>query len=833
MNTPHLTAQEAFKKATTLHRAGRLKQAEEMYLLVLESMPEHADANHLLGIVYYQAGIYGKAEKYIKAAIRIKPDHPFYHNNLGNVLKLQDDLAGAVTCFEKAIHLKPDYAEPYNNLGITLKAQGKSNEAIAALQRAVKLIPQYAEAYYNLGNVILDKGKLEEAVVSYKKALQHKPEYLEAHYNLGKVLKELGQLDEAAESFQKAISYRKDYAEAHNNLGNIFQEQDKLSEATDSFRQALRYRPGYAEAHLNLGITLQKMGKLETALASIKKALSINNAYGEAYIAQGNVQRKQSRFAEAVSSARQAIDIKPENADAYFLFGKIFAQQGSLDEAIKHYQQALAIKNDYVEVYNEIGNILLDKGQFTDAVETYRQGLSIRPDSSELHNNLGNVLKAMGCLEESVASFKQALAINPRNALVHSNMLFVLNYFSTISQQEIYRESLQFDRQHGLQVRPDEPQYENSLEKQKKLRIGYVSPDFKAHSVAFFIEPVINGHNRNDVEIFCYASVPIPDKVTQRFQAAADHWRSIVNMRDKDVVELIQHDQIDILVDLAGHTARNLLIFGYQPAPVQVTWIGYPNTTGMQAIDYRLTDAVADPVGEADKLHSEKLVRLEHGFLCYQAPPTALDIGPLPCRERGYVTFGSFNNMVKTNPEVVKIWAAILQAVPGSRLVLKSSQRITDQPTQDRFLDLFNQQGISQDRIIMHGWMPDLDSHLSLYHEIDIGLDTFPYNGTTTTCEALWKGVPVVTLMGGRHAGRVGASLLHQVGLDELVANSTEEYVRLAKTLANDKVKLAELRKGLRQQMQDSPLMDKESFTKELETAYRNMWIHWCEQQGQ
>ncbi|MCP4628069.1 MAG: glycosyltransferase, partial [bacterium] len=310
-------------------------------------------------------------------------------------------------------------------------------------------------------------------------------------------------------------------------------------------------------------------------------------------------------------------------------------------------------------------------------------------------------------------------------------------------------------------------QYANSTSKHKRLRIGYVSPDFCWHSVAYFIEPVIAAHNRNACEIYCYSAVKRPDDVTVRIKGAADVWRDIYEISNERVAEMVRADRIDILVDLTGHTAGNCLkVFARKPAPVQVTWIGYPNTTGLSSVDYRITDNYADPGDDDEQLYTEKLVRMPQTFLCYRPYDRFPDVGPLPSVHAGFVTFGSFNNLSKINMEVVALWAGILQKVSGSQLLLKSSQ-LEDRETKARFEQYFADYGITHDRLLFVGQDQDWVNHLDLYNRVDIALDPFPYNGTTTTCEALWMGVPVVALKGDRHSGRVGVSLLSNIGLEE------------------------------------------------------------------
>jgi predicted O-linked N-acetylglucosamine transferase (SPINDLY family) len=345
----------------------------------------------------------------------------------------------------------------------------------------------------------------------------------------------------------------------------------------------------------------------------------------------------------------------------------------------------------------------------------------------------------------------------------------------------------------------------------------------------FFIEPVIRAHDRNRVEVFCYSNVKEPDEATELLQSLADHWYSVAGKSDEEIVQKIKSDKIDILVDLAGHTSdNNLAVFARKPAPVQVTWLGYPNTTGLQAMDYRLTDETADPSDGRERYYSEKLIRLGKGFLCYHPVQAVLDVSSLPYKDNGYITFGSFNNLSKVRPEVIKVWAAILHAVPESQLLLKAKQ-FKDEQVMNNFRERFAEENITSDRLKMYDKIPSNKEHLSMYNKVDIGLDTFPYNGTTTTCEALWMGVPVITLLGESHAGRVGASLLHRVGMPEFVASSVDEYVELTKSLASDRDRLQDIRANLRSRMQNSELMNSRLFTKNLEDAYTQMWRKYCE----
>ncbi len=431
-------------------------------------------------------------------------------------------------------------------------------------------------------------------------------------------------------------------------------------------------------------------------------------------------------------------------------------------------------------------------------------------------------------MEGAIASYRNALAIQPDYPTAYSNLLLALNYLPGKSQVELFQTALKFESTLADDAPQSQRSFRNSREKDRVLRIGYVSPDFRMHSVAHFTRQLIGAHNRDQVEVFCYANVIKQDEITNELQMQADHWLSIVGMTDEDVADRIREQSIDILVDLAGHTADNrLAVFARKPAPVQATWLGYPATTGLAEMDYRLTDAIADPPGDADRWYTEKLIRLPHGFLCYQTDESHPPVAACPRLEQGHITFGSFNSLPKITPDVVRIWSRILKAIPDARLILKA-KAFAYAPTRARYLQEFHQQGIAPDRLDLLGLIPGRGNHLSTYSRIDIGLDSFPYNGTTTTCEALWMGVPVICLCGDRHAGRVGASIMYQVNLPELVADSEDDYFDLACSLAADRQRLAVLRETLRAKMRASRLMDTEQFSRSLEKAYRDMWETWC-----
>ena len=703
---------------------------------------------------------------------------------------------------------------------------GRLQQSENICKRILNAEPDNADAIHLLAVIACTNRKYADGIRLLRKSIEIKPDNAETHKNLGIALNDIGNPDEALNSYQKAVSINPDYAEAHNNLGNVLKELGKTNEAISSYQKALSIKPDYAEALNNLGNAFKDLGYPDKSLESCRKALSIKPGYAEAYNNLGNALKDKGRIDESVDNYKKAISIKPDYAIAHNNLGVALREKGQFKKAIASYRKALVIKPDYAEVHNNLANALKDQVNFDEAIISYRKALSLRPEYAEVHNNLGNVYKDQGDLEKAVAIYRKALAIKPDHFVICSNLLLALNYLPNVSQETIYNESTKRMNQFEEPHLKHDIVSGNERGENQKLRIGYISPDFKDHSVAYFFEPLLKFHNKNKVKVFCYSNVVTPDRTTRRLKNYADHWMNIVGSNDKTVADQIRNDRIDILVDLAGHTANNRLkILAYKPAPIQISWLGYPNTTGMDAVDYHFTDNIADPTdSNADDLHSEMLIRLDNGFFCFQPFEFAPEVSLLPFLKNDHITFGSFNNLSKTTPDVIKCWSEILHGIPEAKILLKS-RPLGDKKTKEKYLELFEKQGVSSSRVELYSNLPKIKDHLELYSKVDIGLDPFPYNGTTTTCEALWMGIPVVTIMGDRHAGRVGASIMNQIGLRELlVAENEKKYIKIAVSLANNINKLSEIRKNLRKTMLNSPLCDAQSFANKIEKAYLKMW---------
>jgi predicted O-linked N-acetylglucosamine transferase (SPINDLY family) len=734
-------------------------------------------------------------------------------------------VAEAADGYRRVLALDPQRADVLFNLAVALRQQGRLDEAVATYRRTVAVKPDYADAHFNLGNVLMALGRAGEASDAYRAAVAAKPDFARAYGNLGVALKEQGRREEAVAAYRQAVTLAPDYAEAHASLGHLLSDLGRRDEAIAAYRDAIRLQPGHAEAHCNLGTLLFEQGAHAEAAAAYARAIAAKPDYAEAHYNLGNLLKAQGRRDEAAAAYRAALTHKPSLAEAQANLGNVLGELGRLDEAVAAYRAALALKPDSAEAHYNLGNALKDGGALHAAAAEYRAALALKPDYAEAHGNLGVVLTGQGKIGEALAAYARAAALKPDDAAACSNWLMALNYAEDKTADEVFAAHRQWDARFGAAA-PRPAAYANDCAPERRLKVGYVSPDLRAHSVAYFVEPLLQAHDRQAVEVFCYAEVAKPDAVTARLRHLADQWVDTVGMTDDALAARIVADGIDLLVDLAGHTAHNrLAVLARKPAPVQVTWLGYANTTGLSAIDARLVDAVTDPEG-ADAFASERLVRLAGGFLCYGGPTDAPEPAPSPCLANGTVSFGSFNNPAKLSDATLDVWAALLTRLPQARLVLKGKP-FADTATRDLYHARFAARGVAAERVEMGGWV-SADDHLAQYARVDIALDPFPYNGTTTTCEALWMGVPVVTLKGDRHAGRVGASLLTQIGTEEWIASSVDDYVAIAASLAEYPERLSALRGGLRARVAASALCDRAAFARQIEGAYRDLWQSWC-----
>lgn len=567
-------------------------------------------------------------------------------------------------------------------------------------------------------------------------------------------------------------------------------------------------------------VRLHRSGQPAAAIPLYEQVCRAAPNAAEVHHQLGNALKTLLRYTEALVPLAEAARLAPADAAVRLNLGVTLLELQRYAEAEAQFRGALAIEPDRPEAHNILGNALFSQGRLTDAVACFREALRLRANYAPAHDNLGRVARAQGRIEDAVVHYRAALALQPKSG-THSNLLLALNYLDGISPREIFAEHQRWAQCYAEPLTGAAKAFENvGAAGSRRLRVGYVSPDFSNHAVAYFFEPVLRNHDRARFEVFCYANVPAADAVTTRLRGLAEHWRDIAPLNDEQATALIRADKIDLLVDLSGHTARNrLLVFARRPAPRQLTWIGYPNTTGISAMDYRITDTVSDPAGKTEAFHSEKLVRMPGPFSVYQPPGEALAVSPLLMQSGKPVTFGCFNNFAKVTPTAIALWSRLLREVPGARIFLRS-RGLDDADTAARIREAFRAHDVEPERVMLDGRELSVHAHLALYGQVDVALDTFPYNGTTTTCEALWMGVPVITLAGETHVSRVGASLLTHLGAPEWIAGSQDEFVAKARALAENAGVLAKWRRELRDTMRRSPLCDAVSFTRSLEDVF-------------
>ena len=696
-------------------------------------------------------------------------------------------LQAAEQIYRQILAAEPQHADALHLLGLLAHQAGKPAEAAACYRRALDLKPNFAEGQVNLGIALQEQGQFDAAAACHRRALELKPDYADALGNLGVVLMEQGKLDEAAACWRRALELKPGYAQAHNNLGVVLKEQGRFAAAAACYRRALELEPGYAQAHNNLGVALKEQGKLD----------------------------------EAVACCRRALELNPRYAHAHNNLGVALKEQGNLDEAVACCRRALELEPDFVAAHNNLGNALKELGRLDEALACYRHALELNPDYAEAWNNLGNVLKDQAKLDEAVAAYRRALELDPRYTQAHSNLLFALQYCPEAAPAALFQAHAEYDRRHAAPLKAV-AKHETASGRRQRSRLGFVSADLGRHPVGYFLVRVLECLGPAGQETICYSDRVLKDDLTHRLQAAATLWRDAIGWSDEQLAEQIRADRIDVLFDLAGHTAHNrLLVFARRPAPLQVTWAGYVGTTGLQTIDYLLADRYEVPPG-AERYYQERLLRMPDGYVCYDPPDYAPAVGPLPALNDGSVTFGCFNNPAKVTAQAVEVWSRILHRLPGARLVLKF-KCWDDRGLARRFTEMFAAHAIDPGRLEFLGYSPHAQL-LAEYNRIDLALDPFPYSGGLTTCEALWMGVPVVTCPGETFAGRHSLSHLSNVGLTETIAQDLDDYVERAVSLAGDLPRLAALRTGLRPRMAASPLCDGQRFVANLVSVLLKAW---------
>ena len=776
-----------YNSGVQYYQSGKLQEAELCFQQVVKWQPDRLDAWQLLGRIAFEQKQYTKATERIEWAIELNPDYPDAHNNLGNVLRIQGKLEEAISSYRHALKLKPSYYQAHNNLGLTFQEQGKVAEAIASYEHALQLNPDYPDAHYNLGNALKEHGKLDEAIAPYQCALRLKPDYHQAHYNLGYALQEQGKLDEAISSYQSALQFNPDYLDTHYNLGTTLLLQGKLEEATASYQRALQLKPDYHQIHNNLGIALGEQGKLEEAIASYNCALLLKPDYSEAHYNLGNALKAQGKLEEAIASYQRALQFNPDYPGAHYNLGNALQEQGQLKAALASYEDALKLNPDYqlaLQQYVLVRRLICNWDNLNryekSAISSVQSGESTFPPFVML-----------------------AVTDDPAIQLAASRNFWTHRIGNSLS-----------------------PLWTGQRYSHDKIRLAYLSADFHQHATAYLMAELFELHDRSKFELFAISFGPEDSSpMRQRLVRAFDRFIDVRHLSHLEAAQQIRDLEIDIAVDLKGHTKDSRpQILAHRPTPIQVNYLGYPGTMGADCIDYILVDPFIVPLDQHPHF-TEKLVHLPE---CYQVNDRRRTIADrIPSREdcglppQGFV-FCSFNNSYKITPIVFDIWMRLLAAVPGSVLWLLGN----NSSMEGNLRREARARGINPESLIFAPRLT-LPEHLARHRLADLFLDNYPCNAHTTTSDALWAGLPVLTCAGRSFASRVAGSLLHAIGLPELVTDTLEEYEALALKLATEPERLHQIKQKLQHNRLNTPLFDCDRFRRHIEAAYTQMWSRW------
>lgn len=576
---------------------------------------------------------------------------------------------------------------------------------------------------------------------------------------------------------------------------------------------------------------LFRAGQLADADVACRAALQANSKDVDALALLARIQIEFGRPGVAAAFLNRAIALRPEDANLHYRLGIAAQARGDARAAESSLKRALELSPNTARYHYALGTLLLEQRQLAPATAFFRTAIELDPSFASAHVNLGIALLGQATTQEALAHLRQALSLKPDQPDVHSNVLLMQQYDSSATRSQTRLAAEEWARRFAPSSDHGASPHDNNADPDRRLRIGYVSADFRQHSVAYLIEPILAAHDRTRVEIFCYSNNRIVDDITRRLQVVSDQFIEVDALSDSQLADRIRTDAIDILVDLSGHTGGNRLpVFAMEPAPVQATWLGYSGTTGLRQIDHIFVDAIVCPPGQEDEF-SERVVRLQPSYMTYQPDSSAPPVRPLKTVGVGEVTFASFNNAAKITAPLIRAWAAILHQMPRATLLLKSAH--FDEPAVvERFVRLFEEEGVAASQLQFRGRTTRAEL-FELYGDVHVALDTFPYAGCLTSLEALWMGVPVVSLSGDRFVGRMGASIMNTLDLPELVATTPEDYVARAIGLGRDLERVSDLRSSLRGRMQRSPLCDAQMFTRGLEHAYRAMWHEWCADSGE
>ncbi|WP_175765625.1 tetratricopeptide repeat protein [Burkholderia ambifaria] len=814
--------QQALQEALAHHQAGRLGEAKTLYDAILHAQPGQPDAMHFLGLLACQLKQYDAGLALMERSLAARPDASYF-NNLGNMLRECGRLDDAIAHYRRAVALRPDYPEAHNNLGNALRDARDPAEAMQSCSRAIELRPGYAEAYNNLGNVLQDLGELDAAAASYGKAIAFHPAYAEAHSNLGNVLRAQDRHADAIVHYRRAIELNPALRVVHRGLAIALRATDDFDGALEHARAGLE--PDDAEGHCALGRSLRSMNDFDGAARLFERACEIDPGYAPAWCRLGELRCQQGEYEESLRLCRHAIELDPELADAYNFLGLAYHNLDRMAASELSHRHAIDLNPDDADAHHNLAAALFRLDKLDEAMSEYRIAQELGVDPVKIQLTLGDILWAKRDFAGAVAAFREAVEHDPHRA--YARLLFNMSSSPAFAPEEWVVDA----QRYGDYLARDARLLSHDREQRARqargrpLRVGFVSGDLRQHPVGIFLESVLAHLDRTRIEPHAYVTFVVEDDVTTRLKSGFASWKKLTCLNRDQAARMIHDDGIDVLVDLAGHTNwSGLPVFAHRPAPVQASWLGFFATTGCRTIDYFIGDPHTLPADEAHHF-VEQPWHLPDSYLCFTPPAYDVAVGPLPMATNGGVTFGCFGKLTKISDDVIALWSRLLHALPDARLMLKAHE-LGASDLNRATLERFARHGIGAHQLILEGGSPRAE-YFNAYNRIDIALSPFPYPGGTTTAEALWMGVPVIGMKGGRFVTHICESLLHAAGMGDWIAADEDAYLAKAIAFARDRDALAALRATLRERTLASPLCDAARFARNLEDAFHGMWARY------
>lgn len=845
---------------TAWQERGMYTQAVDSYTRALELNPDFVEAYGNLAAALQAQGKLEQAEQAYRQALALRPDYAKGHFNLGNTLKAMQRSAEAVACYQRALALQPGDAEIYLNLGNAQQDLQQWQAAIVSYRAVLQLAPHTTAAHANLAAALHEAEEYDAAVAACQSGIKLHANDAKLHNNLGRALQALGQTEQAMAAYEQAVALDGDFPQALSNLGLLLCKQEKYAAAIEHctrahrlqpddaqacaqlaiaygaaedrdnalkyFQQAIDMAPDNATTHKHLGDYYNTIKRFEQAVASYRRALEYESDNSDTYNNLGVVLQELKAFDEATAAYLRALELKPENTSALCNLGSTQQAQNQLQQAKQTYLAALAIDPKFERAQFALGNCYVLMKEPLLALECYHKTLAMNPKYRDAYLNISATFSNIGRIDEAIATCRKGLAICPLWETLFSNYLFLLSHSADIDAETLFAEHQRFSDTFETHIEKSRTAHSNTREPLRTLKVGLVSGDLLNHPIPHFIIPILeNIVDGASLSLYAYHNNQENDDVTQRLRELIPHWRQVERMSDLELAQHIRDDGIDILIDLSGHSGKNrLLMFAAKPAPVQASWIGYPLTTGLKAIDYYLSDPFFSPPGKFDSQFTEKLLLLP---ACAPFLPShyAPGIQAAPALTNGYITFGSFNRLNKINRQVVARWSRLLRALPDSKMLLAAMPK-SEAPAQLK--EWFEEEGIALERLTFEG-RTGMSQFMAMHHRVDLCLDTFPYGGGTTTFHALWMGVPTLTVAGPTLPSCAGTSILRQVELEEFIASDDEDFVRKGMAIAANPLLLGAYRFSARHRLERSTMGKPQLIAEGFENALRIAWQRWCE----